>query len=272
MKGENAWAGVIDVPAWDRSAKPRQSGLTMVIDKGLGPYETQDLLSMCAKYIDYVKLAFGTSALYEPHALQEKIGLIRRYGVDIYPGGTLLELAVVQGSAVRFIERAAALGFTGIEVSEGTIELTPAIRKRLIREATLRGLQVISEVGKKDRSSPLNADDVVRTVEEDLANGSEVVIIEGRDSGVGVGVYDDDGKPKERLIDAILAGVSTPERLMWEAPQTGQQQYWLNRFGADVNLGNIQPPDVITLEATRRRLRGDTLRVYARQLAAPTLP
>lgn len=259
----NPWDDTVTAPEPARTLKPRQNGLTMVIDKGLGLAATQDLLETCSPFIDFIKLAFGTSLLYGTGLLQEKVALIRKHGVDVYPGGTLLELAGLQGSADRFIERACVLGFSAIEVSEGSTELSPAQRRRLIERAGTYGMRVVSEVGKKDPTVMLKADDVVRQVESDLQWGAQYVIIEGRDSGRGVGVYNDDGTPREALIDAILDGVHMPERLMWEAPTVAQQQYWLLRLGANANLGNVQTDDVVTLEATRVGLRGDTLRRYA---------
>ncbi len=262
---ENPWAKCALPPVEEREAKPRARGLTMVIDKGLGLYETRDLLGVCAPYIDFVKLAFGSSVLYGTHLLNAKLQEIRNHGVDVYPGGTLLELAGVQGRAEAFFERACELGFTGIEVSEGTVELSRFRRRRLIETARSIGLRVVSEVGKKDRNAQMDTTNVVRQVEEDLEWGAECVIIEGRDSGRGVGVYNDDGSPREALVDGILAGVSDPARLMWEAPITSQQQYWLRRVGINANLGNVQTNDVLTLESTRMGLRGDTLRDYVRR-------
>lgn len=237
----------------------------MVIDKGLGLYETRDLLGVCAPYIDFVKLAFGTSVLYGTGLLDAKVKEIRNHGVDVYPGGTLLELAGIQGQSEAFYECACELGFTGVEVSEGTVELSRFRRRRLIETARSFGLRVVSEVGKKDRSVEMDPTSVVRQVEEDLEWGSEIVIIEGRDSGRGVGVYDEGGSPREALIDGILSGVTDPSRLMWEAPIASQQQFWLRRIGVDANLGNVQTSDVLTLEATRMGLRGDTLREYVRR-------
>ena len=264
----NPWEGVVAPPEAARAVKPRRRGLTMVIDKGLGPGETRDLLVLCAPFIDYIKLGFGTSLLYGEELLREKIAEIRRHGVDVYPGGTLLEIAGLKGAEEAFLERAAALGFTAVEVSEGSVDLPRSKRRRLIAAAAAAGLRVLSEVGKKDRSVRMDPDEVVRQVEDDLEWGAEVVIVEGRDSGRGVGVYDDAGAPRGELLERILAGVSQPDRLMWEAPIVAQQQFWLSRLGPDVNLGNVQTEDVMTLEATRQALRGDTLRAYVHRLAA----
>lgn len=234
----------------------------MVIDKGLGVEASRDLLRLAADHIDFWKLGFGTPLVYSKRELLRKIRVVKDHKVDIYPGGTLLEIAFWQGKGSEFIARAADLGFTAIEVSEGTIDLDPKDRQRLITEAARRGLRVLSELGKKDSAKDLNVKDVPRLVRMDLEHGAEWVIIEGRDSGVGVGVYDAGGQARSDLFETIVAEVEQPNRLIWEAPQVKQQQEWLLRFGPNVNLGNIQPQDVISLEAMRQGLRGDTLRQH----------
>lgn len=234
----------------------------MVIDKGLGVEATRDLLRLAADHIDFWKLGFGTPLVYSKRELMRKIRVVKDHNVDIYPGGTLLEIAFWQGKGIEFIARAADLGFTGIEVSEGTIDLDPRDRQRLITEASRRGLRVLSELGKKDSARDLDVKDVPRLVRMDLEHGAEWVIIEGRDSGVGVGVYDAGGQARTELLEAIVEDVDRPDRLIWEAPQVKQQQDWLLRFGPEVNLGNIQPQDVVSLEAMRQGLRGDTLRQH----------
>lgn len=247
--------------------KPRCQGLTMVIDKGLGRAATTDLLDMAANHVDFLKLGFGTSLVYPPGVLEDKIALAQSYGVAIYPGGTLLEVAELQGTAEAWLERACRLGFNAIEVSEGTIQLTPARRRELIQSATSRGLRVVTEVGKKQKGTRLEANYVHDQVAADLSAGAEKVIIEGRDSGRSVGVYDDEGRLNESLLEAILAGVPDPTVVIWEAPMVTQQQQLIIRLGPTVNLGNVQPEDVITLAATRVGLRGDTFRLYAEEVA-----
>ncbi len=255
----SAWDGAVKSP-WRVLEKPRRAGFTMIIDKGLGPAQFTDLLMMAAEHIDFVKLAFGTSLVYPAGVLESKIALACSYGVDIYPGGTLLEIAVMQGTADRTLDRLCELGFTAVEISEGTISLDAAQRRALIARAADRGLRVLSEVGKKDKNIRMQPEEVHAMVAADRAAGAELVIVEGRDSGKGVGVYDDEGCTDDTLVARILAGVAEPERLMWEAPQVAQQQRWILQLGNRVNLGNVQPEDAITLAATRAALRGDTLR------------
>jgi phosphosulfolactate synthase len=255
-------------PFAGRSAKPRREGLTMVIDKGLGLAETEGVLLLAHGYVDYWKLPFGTPALYARPLLQQKVALVRRFGLAVYPGGTFLEVAVLQGQVEAFLDRCGEIGFTAVEVSDGTIPLDPGERRALIRAARARGLRVVSEVGKKDAHARVTVAQLHRSIEEDLAAGSERIIVEGRESGVSVGVYNERGAILEDELAKILSGVPDPSVLIWEAPRKSQQEEFILRFGPNVNLGNIPPGEVLALEALRRGLRSDTLKACLPQAAS----
>ena len=162
--GAGAWHDVIGDPLAARSVKPRSEGRTMVIDKGMGLGPTADLLNIASEYIDYWKLPFGTSALYPRELLQEKVASIRRYGVHVYPGGTFLEIAVLQDRLEAFIDRVVEIGFDAAEVSDGTVEIPPAKRREAIHLARAQGLVVLTEVGRKDPTERLGALQIHRTI------------------------------------------------------------------------------------------------------------
>jgi phosphosulfolactate synthase len=145
-------------------------------------------------------------------------------------------------------------------VSDGTIPLTASRRVEMIKSAAGRGLRVITEIGKKTKNHPVDADFVLEQLNRDLEAGAEYVIMEARDSGTSVGIFDADGKIKEPLFTTLLNKLVDPSRVIWEAPMVSQQQELLLRLGATANLGNVQASDIITLAATRSGLRGDTLR------------
>lgn len=258
---EKAWDGIIRSPLGGRSQKPRESGLTMVIDKGLGLSRTQDLLELGCDYIDLLKLAFGSSNLYSSELLQRKIELCREAGVEAYPGGTYMEIAILQGKVNAYLDRAWRLGFRTVEVSDGTIHLTPEHRQEVICRALDRGFRVISEVGKKDGAQTPTPEALMEQVLRDLDTGSYRVIVEGRESGKGVGLYDKNGDLKMNDLEDLVAGLPDPSLLIWEAPQKHQQEALIFRFGVNVNLGNIPTDEVIALECLRRGLRGDTLKM-----------
>ncbi|MGI6542245.1 MAG: phosphosulfolactate synthase [Limnochordia bacterium] len=241
-------------------SKPRRNGLTMMIDKGLGMHSFAETLSMGAEYIDFIKLGFGTALLYPSGILEQKVRMAQERGIAIYPGGTLLEVAEMTETFEQFLDQAVAWGITHVEISDGTIPLSAARRVEMIRSAAKRGLRVITEIGKKTKNHPVDADFVLEQMTRDLDAGAEYVIMEARDSGTSVGIFDAEGKVKEPLFTTLLSKLADPARVIWEAPLVSQQQELLLRLGATVNLGNVQANDVITLAATRSGLRGDTLR------------
>ena len=255
-----AWEGVILMPIGGRSRKPRATGLTMVIDKGIGLHQLDDLLDIAADYIDVIKLTFGTSAFYDRKLLKEKNEEISDRGIEIMPGGTFLEVAVWQGVVDDYLGRAKDLGFSAIEVSDGTIEIGPKIRADVIKKCLDRGFRVITEVGKKDPKDIVPIALVHQLIAEDIEHGAFKVIIEAREAGRGVGIFDQDGRTRKDEIENIIAGVAEPDVLIWEAPLKNQQQDLIMRFGPNVNLGNIAAEEILALEALRQGVRGDTLK------------
>jgi phosphosulfolactate synthase len=257
---EKAWVGAFEIPCPGRSRKPRTTGLTMVIDKGLGTHALKDLIQTAGDYIDIIKLTFGTSAFYEKDVLVKKNEVIASSGIDVMPGGTFLEVAVWQRTLAAYLTRARRLGFTAIEISDGTIEMDRTTRREVIQKVRDGGFKVITEVGKKDPAEAPRLEVVHELIHEDILNGALKVIIEAREAGKGVGIFDQDGRTKDDEIDRILAGGADVNDLIWEAPLKNQQQDLILRFGLNVNLGNIPPDELLALEALRQGLRGDTLK------------
>jgi len=255
-----AWKEIFEFPLLGRQGKPRENGLTMIIDKGLGLTETRELLDLAADYIDFIKLGFGTSAFYSHSLLEKKIRLVTSYGVDIFPGGTFLEVAILQGKLPYFLDMAKELGFTAVEVSDGTINMPQRFRTAAIKAALNRGFKVLAEVGKKDPRDMLETERISEQIDRDLADGAFKVIVEGRESGKGVVIYDQQGRIKEKELEMLLDSIGEPGRILWEAPWKAQQQALIMQFGPNVSLGNVQPNEILALEALRVGLRGDTLR------------
>jgi len=252
------WPAALHDPSGARSRKPRTAGRTMVIDKGLGLGAFEDLLQTSGEHIDIIKLGFGTACLYPLPTLLRKIALAGAFDIEIMPGGTFLEIAESRGETERFLKTVADIGFTGVEISEGTIDLGRLRRSELIREARALGLNVYTEFGKKKWGSRIEAEELAETIRIDLACGASMVTVEGRESGTGVGVYDEAGACREEEIGRVLECVEDRSKIMWETPRKDQQVYFLKRLGPQANLGNIAPEDVLSLEALRRGLRSDT--------------
>ncbi len=238
----------------ERSTKPREDGLTHVLDKGLGLRQVEDMLATASGYIDIVKFGWGTG--YLTQNIEAKIEAYRAAGIATCFGGTLLELAIIQGRFDEYRRLLRRLKMTHVELSTGIIELTIEERQKYIRSLA-RDFVVFSEVGSKDAQHIIPPYRWVEQVEADLAAGSWRVICEARESGT-VGIYHSNGEVKAGLIEEIVARVEV-SRLLFEAPQKAQQTWLVQKFGPNVNLGNIPTSDVIALETVRVGLRADTM-------------
>lgn len=255
-----AWAETLPGVGAERSAKPRTTGITLVLDRMLGLSATRDFLELAGEYVDFIKLSFGTSVLLDEGLLRRKIALIREFGVEVLPGGTLFEYAYFRGVMAAYLARARALGFTAVEISDGSLELPATARAEAIARARDLGLTVITEVGKKDPEHQPDLATLGAQVQRDWELGANWILVEGRESGARVGIYDAQGKVVEERLATLLGQIDPAAPLVWEAPQPQQQSYFVLRFGPNVNLANIAPNDVLALETLRCGLRWETFR------------
>ncbi len=245
-------------PSKQRNEKPRTKGLTMVIDKGLGPKSFCDLVDTAAPYIDICKLGFGTSALYPASLLQEKIKKALEQQILIMPGGTFFEVVCQHQTIDEYLAFVKKIGFTAVELSDGTFDLSKTQRELAIHKASKSGLVVCTEYGKKAACFTAELEGLVSTVERDLKAGADYVIIEARESG-NVGVFNRNGELDVAFIHEVIKTIGpSSNRLIWEAPRKEQQVALLHSLGLQANLGNIAPDDVLSVEALRRGLRADT--------------
>ena len=243
----------------DRNKEPG-TGITMMLDKGIGLKSLIDLLELSGDYLNFAKLGWGTSAILNRDLIQEKTEIYSSYDITPYPGGTLFELAYIQNKIPQFLDEAQELGFGAIEISDGSVDISLEDRENLIQQVKDRDFLVLTEVGKKDpkKDSKLKARDRVKQVNFDLKAGADKVLIEAREGGKGIGIYNEDGKIKEDDMEIIIKSTNV-NKIIWEAPLKDQQSYLILKFGSNVNLGNISPEEIISLETMRRGLRGDTL-------------
>jgi len=256
-----AFEKIVSIPLKGRILnKPRSDGITMVIDTGLGLNAAKDLVQTASEYIDIIKLAFGTSRLIQENIVKKKIKLYNEYEIDVMPGGTFLEVAFAQGKLIDYLTEAKKLGFTAIEVSDGTISISDEDRSKIIKEAYNQGFKVLAEVGKKMKEEDLTGEEIAEGIKRDLELGVFKVIIESREAGKGIGFYDESGGIIEQKLEVAIKGIDV-KNILFEAPHKNQQVYFIKRFGPNVNLGNIQPNEVIPLEALRQGLRADTLKL-----------
>jgi phosphosulfolactate synthase len=236
-----------------RSEKPREKGVTMMMDKGLGLRETEHFIEASGHLTDLIKFGFGTS--YVTRNLEEKIAMYKSAGIRPYFGGTLFEAFYARGQFNEYQKVIDKYGLDLVEVSDGSIIIPHDEKCKLIHQLS-KNLTVLSEVGSKDSGILISPAKWVRLMKGELDAGSWKVIAEGREAG-NVGVFRPNGTAHSMLINRIIASVK-PEDILWEAPQKNQQVWFIKLFGAEVNLGNIAPNDVIPLECLRLGLRGDT--------------
>lgn len=241
----------------ERNPKPRNHGITMVMDKGLSINEVHNFLSVSLPHIDVVKLGFGT-AFVTPN-LREKIEVYKAAGVPIYFGGTLFEAFLIRNQFDDYIAMCKDYGIEYMEVSDGSITIPHAEKCGYIEKLTQHGT-VLSEVGSKDAAHIIPPYKWIELMRAELEAGSSYVIAEAREAG-NVGIYRGSGEVREGLVQEILTQIPE-EKIIWEAPQKAQQLYFLELIGCNVNLGNIAPNEVIALEAMRIGLRGDTFMLY----------
>jgi phosphosulfolactate synthase len=243
-----------------RSAKPREQGITHVLDKGLSLSEVDGLVEVAGEYVDVVKLGWGTALA--TLNLEAKLERYREHGIPVVLGGSLTELAIAQDRLDRLVAWVHDLGLKHFEISDGTIVLDPERKLELIRSLASQ-FTVLSEVGSKDDTGAITPPYLwVEQMHAQLEAGAWKVIAEGRESG-SAGIFRPTGEVREGLINEIVHGVD-PGQIMFDAPRKEQQVWFVKRFGPDVNLGNIAPADVLSLETLRLGLRSDTMGVPRR--------
>ena len=245
-------ADFLDLP--ERSAKPREKGITHVLDRGLSLADVDGLIEVAGDSVDVVKLGWGT-ALATAN-LVAKLERYAQHGIPVVVGGTLTEAAIRQRRIEPFVAWLHEHGLRHIEISDGTIAIEPAYKLELIRRLA-REFTVFSEVGSKDADEIMAPYRWVEQIKAELDAGAWKVIAEARESGTA-GIYRADGELRMGLIDEIAHAIDH-ERMIFEAPQKSQQVWFLRRFGSDCNLGNIAPADVLSLETLRLGLRSDTM-------------
>jgi phosphosulfolactate synthase len=248
-------ADFLDLPA--RPAKPRARGVTHVLDTGLSTVEAEGLMGSGGEYVDLVRLGWGSA--YVTRDVRRKIEVYVGHGTPVMLGGTLTELAWLRGKVDELRRWLVELGLGHVEVSSGALAI-PAEEKLALIRTLAEDFVVFAEVGEKDPNALLAPYRWVALIKDALEAGATQVVCEGRATG-DAGMYRPDGEARTGLIDEIAHEVD-PAKLIFEAPQKHQQVWFIEQFGAEVNLGNVLPADVISLETLRVGLRADTLKLF----------
>ena len=240
-----------------RTSNPRENGLTMMMDKGLSVRQAEDFLASNIEHTDIIKLGFGTSIITPNVA--KKIKLYQDNGMMVYAGGTLFEAFAIRKQLDDYKKYMEDIGLNMVEISDGSMRMKHDLKCEIISDFA-KDFKVISEVGSKDASVEISSENWLKWMQNELSSGSWKVIAEAREGG-NVGICNDDGGIKSELIDEITNKISI-DKILWESPNKNQQIWFINKFGANVNLGNISPDGVMPLECLRLGLRGDTFNNY----------
>lgn len=244
-----------DIP--ERTQKPREYGVTMVMDKGLSIRESKDLVESGGSYIDLIKLGFGTA--FVTSQLEEKIQMYNDAGISVYFGGTLFEAFVIRDQFEQYLRVLDKYDLEYVEVSDGSLVI-PHEKKLEFIQVLAKDHRVLSEVGSKDAEVIIPPYKWIQLMKEELDAGSEKVIAEARESGT-VGIFRGTGEVRSGLVDEILTQIDA-KKILWEAPKKQQQVYFIKLLGQNVNLGNIATNEVLPLETIRLGLRGDTFSFF----------
>ncbi|NVO01417.1 MAG: phosphosulfolactate synthase [Bacteroidetes bacterium] len=242
----------------ERTIKPRNNGLTMMMDKGLSIRETEDFLTTGGEYTDYAKLGFGTSMVTQ-NIIETKIKLFKEANIKVYFGGTLFEAFIIRNKFDEYRKYMDHFKVDTVEVSDGSLLMDHDVKCEYIQKLA-KNYTVLSEVGSKEAGILIAPGRWISMMNEEIAAGSSQVIAEARESG-NVGIYRPNGNAHVSLVAKIIAKVPQ-EKIIWETPLKSQQVWFVKQLGANVNLGNIAPNEVIPLETLRIGLRGDTFFQY----------
>ncbi|MEQ9306056.1 MAG: phosphosulfolactate synthase [Marinoscillum sp.] len=237
----------------ERTVKPRNTGFTMVMDKGLSIREVEDMIAISGDFIDIVKLGWATS--FVTPNLKEKLAVYKAAGIPVYLGGTLFEAFIVRDQFSDYQKVLDEFNLEYAEVSDGSITLDHDKKCEYISTLS-KQVTVLSEVGSKDAAKIIPPYKWIEQMQTELDAGAWKVIGEARESG-NVGLFRDSGEVRQGLVEEILTKIPE-EKILWEAPQKEQQVWFIKLIGTNVNLGNIAPNEVIPLETIRLGLRGDT--------------
>ncbi|MCW9709136.1 phosphosulfolactate synthase [Fodinibius salsisoli] len=240
-----------------RTKKPRKKGLTSIMDVGLSTRELEMILNDYSDYVDIAKLGVGIAAV-SPN-LEEKISLYHKFDIKVYFGGTLFEKFHFQNRLTNLKDILLKYEIDFVEISNGTIDLSLSERKDLISFFTGSDIDVLCEVGSKDKQKTMPPSEWINEIEILLKEGAKYVITEGRNSGTA-GLFGPNGELRTDLIDDIIHTID-PANLILEAPTGDSQMFLINLIGSNVNLGNVNPHDILLLEAERVGLRSETFKI-----------
>jgi phosphosulfolactate synthase len=246
-----AQMGFLNLP--ERTIKERSFGLTSIIDTGVPTGELHHILADYHDIIDFAKLGVGSA--YVTSGIKSKIELYKSYNIHPYCGGTLFEKCYVQNKFNDYLKYLDGLGIEWIEISSGVLEIPLDERLQIVQNAK-KHFSVIAEVGSKDETSQMPVSEWLVEVNAMIDAGCRYVIAEGRGSGTA-GIYSGNGEIRSDIVLDLFKNVD-PNKMIFEAPTSKSQAFFINHLGTNVNLGNVNPHDVLLLEVQRNGIRTET--------------
>lgn len=254
---ENALENLFDAFSEERANKPRQTGLTIVRDSGLGLHQAEDLVRVSGNFIDMIRIDQGTEALYDKIFIKEKIDLYQTHNIETMAGESILEIAIWNKIQDEYLKKSKDLGFTIMGIPSGTIAMRRKIREDVIKKSLQSGFKVVTIAGRKHPEEALSFPLVFQLISEDLKMGAHKVLIKAEEYRNGFGICDSQGNIIKKQVLHFLEGVEDPDSLVWEAPLRDQQQDLIFHLGLNVNLDGIMWDEVLLLEALRQGLIGE---------------
>ncbi len=228
---------------------------TMMIDRMLPGLE--QMLPMISRYVTVAKIGWGIPLLLDGKALSSRVRKYREQGISVSNGGTMLEIASTNGKHLQLLERMKEMGFSTVELSEGVIDIPRRQKNEIVEFAKSEGMRLHVEVGRKSAANQLSLEETIDRMKNFADYEPDMIIIEGRETGKNVEIYDQDGKIKWDWVSRITEEFELP-KIMFEAPLEDQQAQLIVRLGNTINLGNVSMHSAIPLESQRQGLRGDT--------------
>jgi len=245
-----------NIPIKKRREKPREFGLTVIIETKLGLKLQKDFLDLMADYVDLAKIATGISALIEAQTLRKKIELYHKYNILAFPGGQFLEYVTAKDKVREYYSDTIKAGFRLVEVSDNLIDISPDKKCSLIKMAIQEyGLKVLGETGSKRASSDIKL--LIKDIKDCLDCGAWKVMFEAAE-------LFENGKFKSKVIKTISQEVDI-KNIIFELPGpwipkiTVSDIYslmsWLiENLGSEINIANVESSDILCLEAERTNL------------------
>ncbi len=260
----------LGISVFERTQKPRSNGITMIIDEGQSWQFIEGILEAWGGYIDVVKLTIRH--LIQPlNVLKKKIDLLRKYNIEVQPGGVILEVARFQHRGEDALRKLRDLGFTQVEISPTTGKRREMDEDAAFAELAKRlGFKTFGEIGRKmldGDSTRVNAEtfdvkESISQIKRFLDAGADRIYIEGHVLRRVLGESASDVLKREstgtkQLLEIVNA--VGQDRLVFECsgmvPRKTRRalHFWyIYLFGPNVNIGNLRFEEISTLESVRR--------------------